>query len=85
VDDTFTVCGSAHTKAEHNNMHNMKYIMTQCMRARIVEPEKMSNARQWLGKHAPAAMNTHVTTEELLGMLFPMLSELKFIGRANED
>jgi hypothetical protein len=31
-------------------------------------------AKQWLGKHAPTATNSHATTEELLEMMFSMQS-----------
>jgi hypothetical protein len=37
-----------------------------------VEPEETAVARQWLGKHAPAATNIHATTEELLDAVFSM-------------
>jgi hypothetical protein len=32
--------------------------LPQHPKARIVEPEEMEFARQWLGKHIPVAMNT---------------------------
>jgi hypothetical protein len=38
----------------------------------------MSIARQWLGKHIPAAMDMHTTIEELLKMVFPMWSAPEF-------
>jgi hypothetical protein len=50
------------------------YIVTWCLKARIVEPEEMSVTRQWLGKQVSAAMNTQATTEELLGTMFSLRS-----------
>jgi hypothetical protein len=41
-------------------------IMTRHLRAEIMEPNQTSNARQRLGKHIPAATNTHATTEQPL-------------------
>jgi hypothetical protein len=35
-------------------------------------------ARQWLGKHVPVTMNTHATTEELLGAPFSVWSMLYY-------
>jgi hypothetical protein len=32
----------------------------------MAEPEETAVAKQWLGKHVPAATNTHATIEELL-------------------
>jgi hypothetical protein len=29
----------------------------------MIEPEKPAIAKQWLGKHVPAATNTHATIE----------------------
>jgi hypothetical protein len=46
----------------------------QRLKAGIMEPEGMAVARQWLGKHVPAARNTHSTIDELLDAVFPMQS-----------
>jgi hypothetical protein len=43
---------------------------------RIVEPEETAVAMQRLGKHVPAATNTHATTQELLDSVFSMRSVL---------
>jgi hypothetical protein len=40
---------------------------------RIVEPEETNVTRKYLGKHFPAAMDTHAI-EELLNAAFSMLS-----------
>jgi hypothetical protein len=45
---------------------SIKYIVTWCPKAGIVEAEETSIAREWLGKHIPTAMNTQAPTEELL-------------------
>jgi hypothetical protein len=34
----------------------------------------MAIARQWLSKHAPTAMDTHATTEELQEVVFSVQS-----------
>jgi hypothetical protein len=49
-----------------------------------VDPEKTSIARQWLGKHIPAATNMH-TTEELLEALFSMLSMSRLYNEDQQD
>jgi hypothetical protein len=36
----------------------------------MVEPEELAIARQQLGKHISAAMNTHATIEEVLDSVF---------------
>jgi hypothetical protein len=46
--------------------------MTQQMKARIVDPEKLSIARQQYSKHVSAVTNNHTTTEELLEVMFSM-------------
>jgi hypothetical protein len=43
------------------------------MKARIADPEKTSNARQWHDKHVSAVTNNY-TTEELLETVFSMWS-----------
>jgi hypothetical protein len=48
--------------------------VTWCLKARIVEPEENTLARQWLCKQVPAAMNTHTIIEELLNTMFSMWS-----------
>jgi hypothetical protein len=40
----------------------------------MVNPEEMAVARKSLYKHAPVAMNIHVTIEELLDMMFSIKS-----------
>jgi hypothetical protein len=47
------------------------------MPERIAEPEETSIARQRLGKHIPAAMDVHATTEEMLETAFSMRSVQK--------
>jgi hypothetical protein len=37
-----------------------------------MEPKETAVARQWLGKHVPAATNTHETLEEVLEAVFSM-------------
>jgi hypothetical protein len=44
------------------------------MKAQIMEPEETAIARQWLGKHIPAATNIHATTKKLLDVVFSMWS-----------
>jgi hypothetical protein len=47
-------------------------VYPQSLKAGIVEAEETAAARQRLGKHLPAATNTHVTIEELLDAEFSM-------------
>jgi hypothetical protein len=39
-----------------------------------VEPEETAVAREWIGKHASAATNMHVTIEKLAGGVFYVFS-----------
>jgi hypothetical protein len=48
------------------------FVSPQRMKAGIVETEGTAVSRQRLGKHVPAANNTHVTTEQLLDAVFSM-------------
>jgi hypothetical protein len=50
----------------------------------IVEPEKMSVARQHFSKHIPVAMNIH-TMEKLLEAVFSMQSVPKLYGEEQQD
>jgi hypothetical protein len=52
-------------------------------KARIVESEETAVTRQRLGKHIPAATNTHATMEELLDMVFSVQSVLMLYN--NDD
>jgi hypothetical protein len=47
-----------------------KYIVTKCLKPRIVEREETSVARQRLGKQVFAATDTQASIEELLGTIF---------------
>jgi hypothetical protein len=51
------------------------------MKARIAETEEMPIAMQQLSKHIPAAMDTYITTEEPLGVVFPMQSMLRLYNK----
>jgi hypothetical protein len=63
------------------------------LKAKTVEPEKqllLANgsertfvSRQQLGKHIPAAMDTHATTEVLLEMVFSIQSLQKGYNRVS--
>jgi hypothetical protein len=46
------------------------------LKAGIVEPEEAATVRHQFGKHVSGAMTTHVTVEELLGVVFFMRSLL---------
>jgi hypothetical protein len=48
--------------------------VTLCLKAGIVEPEETAVTRRRLGKHIPAATNTHAVIEELLDAVFCMRS-----------
>jgi hypothetical protein len=47
---------------------------TQRLKAGTVESEETAVAKQRLGKHVPAATNTHTTIEEVLDAVFSVRS-----------
>jgi hypothetical protein len=63
------------------------YIVKLRLKAGIVEGQKTSTIRQWLGKHVPAATNTQATIK-VLEMMFSIRSvqsgykrrELRFVN-----
>jgi hypothetical protein len=61
--------------------------VTWCLKGKIVEPEETAVAREMLGKHISAAMNTHVTTEELWEAVCPkaIYWETKPTASSEED
>jgi hypothetical protein len=69
-------------------MSSACFLSVKHLNARIVEPEEMAVARQWLGKHFPLVMNTHVTTEELLDIVFfsavCVISDIQYVVKGKQ-